>query len=213
MERFREKSEAAGREIKLEHAASTTAFWRVDSPQSDQARWFAENVQPHESDLRSFLRRRFPGVQDIDDLVQEAYARLIRAHNAGGIAEPRAYLFTTARNVAFDLFRRKRLVSIEDLAEKQRVSVVDDAPDAAATAIHDQEIKTLVEAIQALPLRCREVLTLRKLHGLPYREIANRLGISENTVNAQLALGVIRCRQYLAARGVLKRSGDAIEQP
>jgi hypothetical protein len=36
-----------------------------------------------------------------------------------------------------------------------------------------------------------------------------RLGISENTVNAQLAIGLVRCRQYLAARGVVKQNGDA----
>jgi DNA-directed RNA polymerase specialized sigma24 family protein len=39
-------------------------------------------VQPHEADLRLFLRRQFPTVQDVDDLVQEAYVRLIRAMRA-----------------------------------------------------------------------------------------------------------------------------------
>lgn len=174
---------------------------------TEQARWFAEEVQPHEPELRAFLRRHFPTVQDIDDLVQESYARLLRAKHRGLIAEPRAYLFSTARNAAFDLFRRKRIVSIEDLAESRRLSVVDDGPDAAEAASHTQEIELLIEAIEALPQRCREVLTLRKLHGLSYRDIAVRLGISENTVNAQLAIGVVRCRQYLAARGV-KGGGD-----
>ena len=41
-------------------------------PHSDQAQWFAAEVQPHEPELRAFLRRHFPTVQDIDDLVQEA---------------------------------------------------------------------------------------------------------------------------------------------
>jgi RNA polymerase sigma factor (sigma-70 family) len=174
-----------------------------------QTRWFAEQVQPHEADLRAFLRRHFPTVQDIDDLVQEAYVRLIRAHHAGSIAEPRAYLFTTARNLACDLFRRRRPISIEEIEETQRLSVVEDKADAAETASHAQEVEWLIEAIQALPARCREVLTLRKLHGLSYRDIAARLGISENTVNAQLAIGLVRCRQYLAARGVAKLNDDA----
>lgn len=56
----------------------------------EQARWFAEEVQPHEPELRAFLHRHFPTVQDIDDLVQEAYLRLIRARSTGAIAEPRA---------------------------------------------------------------------------------------------------------------------------
>lgn len=177
---------------------------------TEQARWFSEEVQPHEPALRAFLSRHFPTVQDIDDLVQESYARLIRAKDNGAIAEPRAYLFTTARNAAFDLFRRKRIVSIEDIGESGRLSVVDERPDAAESASHAQEVELLIEAMRALPQRCQEVLTLRKLHGLSYREIGIRLGISEKTVNAQLAIGVVRCRQYLAARGV-KGGHDAIK--
>jgi RNA polymerase sigma factor (sigma-70 family) len=64
-----------------------------------------------------------------------------------------------------------------------------------------QELAMLAEAISALPERCRQVVTLRKLHGLSHREIAQRLGIAENTVNAQAALGVLRCRDYLRSRG------------
>lgn len=177
----------------------------MSRPDSEQFRWFTEEVQPHEPELRAFLRRRFPTLQDIDDLVQESYARLMRARNAGSIVEPRAYLFTTARNIAFDVFRRHRPISIEDLAENQRLSVVEEKADAAESVSHAQEVELLIAAIYALPERCREVVTLRKLHGLSYRDIATRLGISENTVNAQLAIGLVRCRQYLAARGVVKK--------
>ena len=56
-------------------------------PDSELGQWFAARVQPHEPELRAFLRRRFPSLRDIDDLVQEAYARLIRAHSAGTIVE------------------------------------------------------------------------------------------------------------------------------
>lgn len=178
---------------------------------SETARWFAEEVQPHEPALRAFLRSRFPTVQDIDDLVQEAYVRLIRARNIDAIVEPRAYLFRTARNAACDLFRRRKLVSIDDLAQQQPLSVLEDSPDAAETASQGQEIELLIEAIGALPLRCREILVLRKFHGLSYREIAGRLGISESTVNAQLAIAVVRCRQYLEARGVMKGGGNVAE--
>ena len=178
----------------------------------EQARWFAEEVQPHEPELRAFLHRHFPTVQDIDDLVQEAYLRLIRARSTGAIAEPRAYLFQTARNAAYDLFRRKRVVLLDDLAERHRPSVVEDSPDAAEIFSHAQEIELLVESIHALPPRCREVLTLRKLHGLSYREIAARLGISEHTVNAQLAIGIVRCRQFLEARGMIKEGGHGTEK-
>ena len=63
------------------------------------------------------------------------------------------------------------------------------------------------EAIQALPQRCRQVLTLRKIHGLSHREIATRLGISEHTVNAQVAIGVLRLRDHLRAHGIHDAGG------
>ena len=182
-------------------------------PDAEQTRWFIEEVHPHEAALRAYLHGCFPTLQDIDDLVQEAYARLIRAHNAGPVSHPRAYLFATARNAALDLFRRGKIVSIEGIAEIERLSVLDTGPDAAEKASHDQEIEILHEAVGSLPDRCRQILTLRRLHGRSHREIARALGISEHTVNAQLAIGMLRCRQYLRARGVLKGAPHAIERP
>lgn len=74
----------------------------VRLPQSEHTRWFVEEVQPHESSLRSYLRCMFPSLPDIDDLVQESYARLIRAREAGRVSYVKAFPFTTARNAALD---------------------------------------------------------------------------------------------------------------
>jgi RNA polymerase sigma factor (sigma-70 family) len=178
---------------------------------SEQARWLAEDVQQYESALRNYLRVHFPKLRDIDDLVQEAYARFFRAHRANKIAEPRAYLFATARNAALDLYRRNRVVLAEDMGEIDLESVIEDKPNAAENASHDQELEILSQAIAALPKRCRQVLTLRCFQGLSYREIARKLGISENTVNAQLGIGMLRCRRHLLARGVLTWNHHAFD--
>jgi RNA polymerase sigma-70 factor (ECF subfamily) len=184
----------------------------VNSPETEHSRWFAEEVHPHEPALRAYLHHQFPTLRDIDDLVQEAYARLIRARQGGKFDRSRAYLFVTARNAALDLFRRNRIISLTGIEEIDRLHVVDDRPDAAEAASHEQELAILAEAIRALPARCREVVTLRGVHGWPYRTIAQKLGISENTVNAQLAIGLLRCRQFLRARGVLKGCQHAAER-
>jgi len=52
----------------------------MPSQDSEQARWFVDEVLPHEKELRAWLRARFPGAGDVDDLVQEAFARLLKAH-------------------------------------------------------------------------------------------------------------------------------------
>lgn len=171
---------------------------------ADETRWFKEEVRPHERELRAFLQRRFPTIGDIDDVVQETYARLLRARAGGAATLTRAYLFVIARNIALDLVRRSRTVSLEGLGDLGRLSVVEEGPDAAETVSHEQELELLADAMRALPPRCREILVLRRLQGLSHRAIAERLGIAEGTVNAQLAIGVMRCRQYLCEHGVAR---------
>ena len=171
-------------------------------PATEEARWFREEIRPHERELRAYLRGRFPSLPDVDDLVQETYARLLRARMAGNATLTRAYLFVVARNVALDLVRREKAVAVERLGEIERLSVVEERPDAAETLSHEQELELLDAAMRALPPRCREILTLRRIDGLSHREIARRLDIAEGTVNAQLAIGLMRCRQFLCAHGV-----------
>jgi len=64
----------------------------------ETARWFATELEPHEDSLRAYLHRQFPAYPEIDDLVQETYARLLRARETGPLHAPKAFLFTTARD-------------------------------------------------------------------------------------------------------------------
>ncbi len=151
--------------------------------------------------LRAWLRERFATLADIDDLVQETYLRLFRARSAGKITHPKTYLFTTARNAALDRIRRDKVVSFEGLPEGDASAAVTSLS-AAADPARDDELSLIAEAIRSLPVRCREVLVLRKQQGLSHDEIARRLGISRHTVNAQITLGMVRVRAFLRARGI-----------
>lgn len=168
------------------------------------SRWFSEEVEPHESALRLHLRRKFPDHPDIDDLVQETYSRLLRARESGNVRAPKSFLFTTARNAAFDYFRRRRVVAIDGTPHLDHLPVFEDRPGVPETVSRDQELQMLAEGIQALPPRCRRVLTLRKISELSHAQIAAQLGISERTVNAQLAVGLLRLRDWLRNRGVTR---------
>lgn len=186
--------------------SSKSGFAQVTAvpPQdSETARWFAEEVQPHEPILRSYLRRKFPALQDVDDVVQESFLRVLRARIDGNLRSARGFLFTAARNAALDVFRRRRPEFHGTIVEDAPLRVLEDRPGVAETVIHDQELSLLAEAIEALPLRCRQVLKLRKIYGLSHREIARQLGISERTVNVQVGLGVRRCADFLRNQGVL----------
>ena len=169
---------------------------------SEQSRWFTEEVKPHESSLRHYLRNFFPTLPDVDDLVQESYVRLIRAKKAGRVTYIKAFLFTTARNLALDIFRRRQVVSIESVADLVDLSVPEDGPGVAESLCRQQELELLAESVRALPDRCRQVLTLRLLYGLSQKEIAAHLNISPHTVKAQLAKGMRRCTEFFVARGL-----------
>lgn len=171
-------------------------------PQHNPERWFIDEVLPHGPALRAWLLSRYPAIADVDDVVQESFARVLRAQAAAPIGAPKAFLFSTARNLALDQLRRRQVVTIDSVAEIESLSVSDGAPTAADTAAHHQELQLLTQAIQSLPERCRQVLTLRKIYGLSQKEIAAQLGISEHTVEAQVGNGVRRCSEFLARRGL-----------
>lgn len=173
------------------------------------AQWYDEKVRPHQAVLRAWLKARFPTLPDPDDILQDCYLRLLRARQTGQVVNSRAFLFTSVRNAALDLLRRGRVVAMEPLAHAEPSSVEEGGPGVVETVSCAQEIEILHEAIRALPDRCREVVTLQKIHGLTNREIAVRLGISINTVNAQMVIGLMRCRTFLRERGVVRGEGGA----
>lgn len=173
------------------------------SDPNDHTRWFAREVHPHESALRRWLRGMFPSLSDVDDIVQESYIRLIRARQDGRVGYAKAYLFTTARNFAHDLFRRHKVVALEPLAELPEIAGSEEGSDVAESVSRQQELEMLAEAVRGLPGRCREVLTLRLLYGMSHKEIAAELRISPHTVKAQLAKGMRRCAEYFEERDVL----------
>ena len=178
----------------------------MSSQNSDSARWFAEEVLPHEAALRAWLRARFPVVTDADDLVQESYARLMQAHATGPIACPRAFLFVTARNLALNHLRHQRIERPEGAAEIDALSVADERVGIPEALAHAEDFQILIRAIESLPERCRQVVTLRKIYGLSQKEAAERLGISEHTVEAQGSIGLQKCIEYFRRHGHGPRS-------
>ena len=167
------------------------------SADSNSSAWFAAHVQPHEGMLRAWLRSRFPAETDVDDIVQEAYARVLEARQTTAIESPKAFLFATARNLALGRLRRSHAAASPNaLADFDIESVLDENADVPNAVARSQELELLTQAIQSLPTRCRQVLTLRKIYGLSQREVAAQLGITENTVEAQGTIGLRKLAEF-----------------
>ena len=163
--------------------------------------WFCQ-ILAHEPDLRAYLGRSLARRVEVSDVIQETYARLLTLCplQQQAVRTPRAFLFTTARNVAMEHLRQRRWVSLDALLElgTSGMSVEsghEPPPDETVNAT--QELELLARVIASLPDKCREVLTLRKIHGLPHRQIAARLGIAEHTVEKHISYGTRLCAARL----------------
>ncbi len=172
-------------------------------PPTEPARWFSAHVQPYEPALRAYLQKRFPALPDHDDLLQETYLRTLRAYEGGRVTHAKAFLFTTARNAAIDLFRRRRGRDHEPISDASALPLLDEAPGFGEALEREQRLEVLLEAILALPERCRQVMMLRHLDGLAYKEIAERLGISPETVKVHMIKGIKDCTRFFQRRGML----------
>lgn len=157
---------------------------------SANAQWIADRILPHEPDLRAWLRRRLPRTLELDDIVQEAYAVLANIDDVSHIDNPRAYLFTTAQSVVLQQVRRAQVVSFETVAELENLDAARDEFDPERHAVAGDELRRIAALILSLPEKCRHAFVLRKIHGLSQREIAGRMGISENTVEKHICKGL-----------------------
>ena len=168
----------------------------MPSPDKRLGHWFNDCLQPHESMLRAWLRSRFSDEHDIDDIVQEAYARVLRTRETTEIASPRAFLFATARNLALSNVRKRAVRSEFSLAEFDEIGVIDERVDIASEVARSEELELLAKAVQSLPVRCRQIITLRKIYGMSQKDIAKELGISVSTVESQGTIGMRKLTAY-----------------
>lgn len=156
--------------------------------QDEHIRWISREILPHERDVRAWLHshlHRTAGI-DVDDVIQEAYSRIWTSDPAR-IAHPRAYFFRTVKNLAAELLRRARIVSIEAMADVDRLEAAGAGITPERRVSGREEVERLAEAVSRLPSRCRRAFELRKLDGCSQKEIARLMGIAESTVEKHLA--------------------------
>lgn len=153
--------------------------------------WFVHEILVHERALALFLQRRWPHRDELHDLRQETYARVYESAGRSRPLQPKAFLFATARHLMTDRLRRSRVVSIEPMGdfESSNVYLIDEVSPERWTGTR-QALKRMVEALDRLPDRCREVVWLRRVEELSQKDVARRLEISEKTVEKHLAKGM-----------------------
>ena len=166
-------------------------------------RSFEEVVLPHLDAAFNYARWLTKNDADAEDVVQDAYVRALRFFSSLRGEDARAWLLTIVRNTWYGRFPRRAGRGVMTLGHAD-VEDVDNLADASldpeAQMIQQQTVEQMRRALETIPTDFREVLVLRELEGLSYKEIAAIVGIPLGTVMSRLA----RARERLA--GVLATS-------
>jgi RNA polymerase sigma factor (sigma-70 family) len=157
----------------------------------------------HRTFLKKFLAKFLHHEQDIEDVAQEAYLKAYSAEqNRGEIEQPKAFLFSIAKNLALNELARKSRQMTRTIQEAMPAEMIQSTASAEDEIVAGQSLGLYCDAVATLPENCRRVYLLRKVHGLPHREIAERLGMSRSAVEKHLRTGSQCCRDYM-----LRKSG------
>lgn len=170
---------------------------------SEVDHWFVAQILPLEPMLMRLLRRYWKQPNDLPDFRQEIYVRVYEtAQREGPPKDAGEYLYTCARNLLIDRARHAQVVSIDTFAELEEADHPVDPFSPERVVGARGELRLLEAALNELPPRCREVVSLRKIDGLSQRDIAERMGISEGTVEKQITLGIRALAESLLSQGV-----------
>jgi RNA polymerase sigma-70 factor (ECF subfamily) len=156
----------------------------------ERGRWLARNVLPHEALIRAKLRAMCLYDLDLEDVIQEMYAKFLTLPSLESIRYPRQYALLTARAIIIDHIRHSRVVSITSSGNLELLEIPEPDANGEERIEFQQEILAVTAALDQLPKMCRETLVLRRIEGLSQREVAERLKISEKTVEKHMANGV-----------------------
>jgi len=151
--------------------------------------WFVREVLPLEASLMQFLSRNWQDKSEVEDFCQDVYVKVYETARNDRPKSVRPFVFAIARNLLIDRVRRAQIVPIETAVDLEAMNIAAEEPGAERSAIARDELRNVQTALDHLPRRCREAVMLRKVEGLSLREIAARMGISQNTVHAHLVEG------------------------
>lgn len=197
----------------LEHWESNVRMGE-EQRRPDHADAFEQVALPHLDAAYNLARWLVRNPQDAEDVVQEAYLRAFRFFSGYQGGDARAWVLKIVRNTSYTFLEKNRPAElVEEFDESLHTAGVDrpGAPGAEAALLQSADSRVLHEALDELPLNYREVIVLRELEGMSYKEIAELMGVPIGTVMSGLARGrgqlrerLLRARDQEAQRGVRK---------
>src|SRR6187551_761316 len=158
--------------------------------------------------LRRHLARILGNRNEAEDVAHDAYLRVYPVIEKNHAEKPEAVLYTTARRLAFNRLKRRRIAPFAPEPPIEEFSA-SSAPGVVQQVMARQELQQLEQAIARLPEGCRAVLLLRKIELLSHQQIAARLGIAVSTVEKQHARALRLLRATLARPDAAKPANES----
>ena len=149
-----------------------------------------KNLPPVFARVRDALRRRGSSSQDAEDIVQEAWVRLVSYERNQVVDRPEAFLMRTALNLSIDAHRTQLNHGEEVVLDE--VVLVDDSPAVESVVLGRERMARLTECLARLGEKNRDIFLAHRLDGLTYREIADRHGLSVSTVEKHIAKATLQ---------------------
>ena len=161
---------------------------------------FEALMLPHLDAAQNLARWLLRNEQDAQDVVQEAYLRALKSFGGFHGSNGRAWLLTIVRNTSYTLMKKNRAVDLTTTFDEERHATDYESANPAALLEQTEDAELVREAMDHLPAEFREILVLRHLEGLSYKEIADIAQIPPGTVMSRLARARGKLKEYLAAR-------------
>jgi RNA polymerase sigma-70 factor, ECF subfamily len=166
---------------------------------------FEQIMLPHLDDAYGLACHLLGDEHDAQDVVQDAVLRALRYFDGYGDGDPRAWLLAIVRNCCHSWHRQHRADRLNVTYSDADGSTHLQADDADSDAIESSERAAIGRAVAALPPEFREVIVLRELQEMSYKEISTVVGVPIGTVMSRLA----RARKRLVASlGILVREAS-----
>ena len=155
----------------------------------------AKLFEDHNRALHSFLMARLGNEQEVQEVTQEAYARLLQLDQPGAISFLRAYLFKTAAHIAVDRARQRTNRTRLDQTFGEPDLVDSTSPDRHALAAEDLSI--VEQALYELPTKYRRAFIMRRYHDCAPEDIARELDIQPRMVRNYISRTAVYCKLRL----------------
>jgi RNA polymerase sigma factor (sigma-70 family) len=161
---------------------------------------FEEAMLPHLDAAHNLARWLLRNEQDAQDVVQEAYLRAFKSFSGFHGSNGRAWLLTIVRNTSYTLLKKNHAVDLTTTFDEEIHGSGQESVSPATILEHSEDAELIREAMNELPAEFREILVLRHLEGLSYKEIADIAQIPPGTVMSRLARARAKLKECLAAR-------------